>query len=175
VIFVTVGTQLAFDRLIAAVDGWAAATEAGEVFAQIGPSDYVPRHIEAQAFISPEECRRRMQEADAIVAHAGMGTIISALQLGKPVVVMPRRAAFGEHRNDHQVATARRFGEFGSVLVANDAGELAARLGELDAVRLGGRISPYASPELIAAVSAFITGGAGTPVAESRPLVAARG
>jgi UDP-N-acetylglucosamine transferase subunit ALG13 len=160
VIFVTVGTQLPFDRLISAVDGWAAVTGARDVFAQIGPSDLVPQHIEAQAFISPEECRRRMLEADAIVAHAGMGTILSALQIGKPIVVMPRRAALGEHRNDHQVATARRFGEFAGVLVAHDGGDLAARLGELDALQLGERISPYASPELISALSAFIGDGA---------------
>ena len=117
-IFVTVGTQLPFDRLIAAVDAWAGETGVGDVFAQIGPTAYVPRHIEFAQFIPPAECAQRMREADAIVAHAGMGTILNALQLGKPLLVMPRRASLGEHRNEHQSATARRFEELGSVAVA---------------------------------------------------------
>ena len=52
-IFVTVGTQLAFDRLIGAVDAWAARTPGSDVFAQTGPGTYTPRHIEYAAFISP--------------------------------------------------------------------------------------------------------------------------
>jgi UDP-N-acetylglucosamine transferase subunit ALG13 len=156
VIFVTVGTQLPFDRLITAVDEWAGGGGAREVFAQIGPTDYVPRHIGFAPFISPAECAQRMREADAIVAHAGMGTILTALQLGKPLLVMPRRASLGEHRNEHQSATARRFEELGSVAIAADAQELSARLDDLRALSAATRISPYASDRLINALSTFI-------------------
>jgi UDP-N-acetylglucosamine transferase subunit ALG13 len=156
VIFVTVGTQLPFDRLVEAVDAWAGAAGARDVFAQIGPGTYRPRHIAFEPFISPEECRERMLGADAIVAHAGMGTIISALELGKPLLVMPRQAALGEHRNDHQIATAERFGALGRVAVASDAAALAAKLDELGALNAHERISPYASDRLISALSSFI-------------------
>jgi UDP-N-acetylglucosamine transferase subunit ALG13 len=107
VIFLTVGTQLPFDRLVEAVDEWA-ATAGEDVFAQIGPTALRPRHIEYVQFVSAAECANRMQAASYIVAHAGMGTILMALQLGKPLLVMPRRADLGEHRNDHQRANARR-------------------------------------------------------------------
>jgi UDP-N-acetylglucosamine transferase subunit ALG13 len=156
VIFVTVGTQLAFDRMIEAVDGWAASAGQHEVFAQIGPGAYTPRHIAYEDFISPAACRERMLAADAIVAHAGMGTILSALELGKPLLVMPRLAALGEHRNDHQLATAKRFAEMGRVAVAENAAELARKLDELDALSARERISPHASSELIEALDAFI-------------------
>jgi UDP-N-acetylglucosamine transferase subunit ALG13 len=156
VIFVTVGTQLPFDRMIRAVDAWAGATGRSDVFAQIGPGDYRPRHIEHAAFISPEECRARMLAAGAIVAHAGMGTILSALEFGKPLLVMPRKAALGEHRNDHQVATAERLAALGRVSVALDEDALQARLSELDALHARDPISPYASPRLIHALSSFI-------------------
>jgi UDP-N-acetylglucosamine transferase subunit ALG13 len=155
VIFVTVGTQLAFDRMIEAVDQWAGRSGA-EVFAQVGPGTYLPQHLEHKAFIAPAECQERMLAADAIVAHAGMGTILGALELGKPLLVMPRWASLGEHRNDHQVATARRFGELGRVTVAADERELAQRLDELDALSGAGRIGPYASERLISALSSFI-------------------
>lgn len=155
-IFVTVGTQLPFDRLIRAVDAWAAGAGRREVFAQIGPSPYRPLHVDYAQFVAPDECRRRMEEADVIVAHAGMGTIISALQLGKPVLVMPRLAALGEHRNDHQVATAERFALLGRVTPANNAAQLAVRLDELDGLAATDRIGPYASPRLIGALRTFI-------------------
>lgn len=155
-IFVTVGTQLMFDRLIAAVDAWAGAGAGRDVFAQIGPTRFQPRHVEYAQFISPAECRERMMTADAIVAHAGMGTILTALEMGKPLLVMPRRAALGEHRNDHQLATAHRFADLGRVKVAFDETQLVQRLDELGRVVLQPCISPHAPDEFIAALRAFI-------------------
>ncbi len=157
-IFVTVGTQLGFDRLIAGIDAWAGAHPGRQVFAQTGPTEFAPQHIDYRDFISPEECKARMVEARAIVAHAGMGTILSALELGKPLLVMPRRAALGEQRNDHQLATATRFAELGKVAVAFDESELAAKLDELDALAVQEPISPYASDDFIVALRAFIEG-----------------
>jgi UDP-N-acetylglucosamine transferase subunit ALG13 len=156
VIFVTVGTQLPFDRLIAAVDRWAATRPAARVLAQIGPSDLSPAHIECERFVAPATCRERMLAADAIVAHAGMGTILSALEMGKPLLVMPRRAALGEHRNDHQVATARRFAALGPVGVAFDETELRAKLDRLEGLGARAPIGRHAPAPVIAALRAFI-------------------
>jgi UDP-N-acetylglucosamine transferase subunit ALG13 len=156
VIFVTVGTQLGFDRMIRAVDSWAALTPGEPVFAQIGPGAYLPRHMEYAPFVDPDQCRERMLTADAIVAHAGMGTILGALEIGKPLLVMPRRAALGEHRNDHQIATARRFGDLGRVTVAGDEHDLQNRLNDLSRLTAAERISPFASDQLIDALSTFI-------------------
>jgi UDP-N-acetylglucosamine transferase subunit ALG13 len=164
VIFVTVGTQLPFDRLIAAVDDWAAAGEDREVFAQIGPSSLQPRHITYAQFISPTECSERMSAASAIVAHAGMGTILTALEMGKPLLVMPRSAALGEHRNDHQLATVRRFSGVGSVKAAFDELELPGRLDELDRAAAHPCISRDAPDDMLSALRAFI---AGQPVLEA--------
>jgi UDP-N-acetylglucosamine transferase subunit ALG13 len=92
------------------------------------------------------------------VAHAGMGSILTALEIGKPLVIMPRRAALGEHRNDHQLATAQRFAGRDGVAVAIDETELPLRLDELHDVSSQPRISPYAPDELVAALRAFIAG-----------------
>jgi UDP-N-acetylglucosamine transferase subunit ALG13 len=158
VIFVTVGTQLPFDRLVAAVDDWAVSRGTRDVFAQVGPSRFTPRTIQTSEFISPEECRWRMRDATAIVAHAGMGTILTALELGKPLLVMPRQAAYGEHRNDHQMSTARRFGQLGRVSVVFDETDLPRELDKLGVVSANDRISPFASDRLIGALRAFIDG-----------------
>lgn len=157
-IFVTVGTQLPFDRLVRAVDEWAGLRGRTDVFAQMGPSEYRPRFIESRPFISPEEHRRRMEGATAVVGHAGMGTIIGALELGKPVLVMPRRAGLGEQRNDHQLATAKRFSELKRVAVAWDESELPARLDELERLVVQERVGSSASETLIGALRRFIDG-----------------
>ena len=91
-----------------------------------------------------------MQRAKVIVAHAGMGSIISALELGKPIVVMPRHGALRETRNDHQVATAKRFGAQGRVVVAQDEHDFAAKLDYALTLPETDRIDPEASPRLIA-------------------------
>lgn len=157
-IFVTVGTQEPFDRLVSAVDRWAGAHPDRSVFAQVGPTTLQLRHTDSEAFISPPECRRRIRAAHLVVAHAGMGTVLSALELGKPLLVMPRRAELGEHRNDHQLATARWLAEIGRVSVAFDERELELKLDELD--RIGGspHIGEFASEGFITALRTFIDG-----------------
>ncbi len=72
-----------------------------------------------------------LQGADCIISHAGMGTIATALSFGKPLLVLPRQKKFGEHVNDHQVPTARKYGELGHVLVAREASDIAVLLPEL--------------------------------------------
>lgn len=155
-IFVTVGAQMAFDRMIRAVDQWARDNGRDDVFAQIGPAEYTPEHIEHVGFLEPPEFTERARAARVIVAHAGMGSIITALTLGKPILVMPRRGDLRETRNDHQIATAKRLSELGKVAVAMDETELVERLGRLDDLTAAGAIGPYAQDSLIAAVRGVV-------------------
>ncbi len=150
-----------FDRLILAVDAWAAGRRVEHrVFAQIGESPIRPPHIEYVALLDPMQFRQRVQWADALVAHAGMGSILTALQYGKPILVMPRQGRFLETRNDHQVATAVRFREMGKVAVAMDENEIPAQLDGLETMSNAERISDRASDALLAAVRGFIHGKA---------------
>lgn len=104
-IFVTVGTQLGFPRLIKIVDEL--ACELGvEVVAQIGNTAYVPQNIEYHPSMKPEVYDAFFEKADLIIGHAGIGTILTAKKMKKPLIILPRLAAMGEHRNDHQLATA---------------------------------------------------------------------
>ena len=134
-IFVTVGGQLPFDRLVHTVDRWAANQQRGDVFAQIGESESPPNHIAWQRFLSPPDFQSKAREAQVLIAHAGMGSILTALEFGKPIVVMPRRAHLGEHRNDHQWATVNHLGKHVGVVVAADEGELLEQLGRLNELR----------------------------------------
>lgn len=155
-ILVTVGGQLPFDRLVEQVDRWAGAGGVFQVFAQIGKSDFVPSHMEYAKVLPNSEFNRHMEECDAIVAHAGMGTILTALEHRKPLLIFPRRAAQGETRNDHQVATARYFADRGLVRVAFDEEELERELSGLHDLRPVEGISPFASDELITRIRGFV-------------------
>jgi UDP-N-acetylglucosamine transferase subunit ALG13 len=127
-VFVTVGAQMPFDRLIAAMDPWAGEHGEHEVWAQIGRSELSPRHMRSSDFLSASEFERAYDDADLIVGHAGTGTIFAALQRSKPLLVLPRRAELRETRDDHQLATARRFEALAGVAVAWDERDLAERL-----------------------------------------------
>lgn len=155
-IFITVGYQMAFDRLVQAVDAWKGFHSDSPAFAQIGPSDLRPAHLEFVDFTEPEDFTRLVREASVIVAHAGMGSILTALQHGKPIVVMPRRASLRETRNDHQVATAERLRGRPGIHVAMDETELGPILDRLSELEEIPPISSEASPELIAHVRRFI-------------------
>jgi UDP-N-acetylglucosamine transferase subunit ALG13 len=159
VIFVTVGAQMPFDRLVKAVDHWARASGRDDVFAQIGLSEYRPSNMQWTRFLSPEEFKHKYETAKVIVAHAGTGSLITALQLGKPILIMPRRASLRETRNDHQVATSEHFRRFSSVAVAWDENELIEKLNRIDNLRGDTQcIEPHASHELIKAMREFIDG-----------------
>ena len=158
-ILVTVGYQMSFDRLVGAVDAWASTHKETSFVAQIGPDGQAPEHMDWVRFLEPDAFRDRLETCDAIVAHAGMGSILMALQYGKPILVMPRRGDLRETRNDHQLATAKKFAESGQILVAMDETEFAEKMSMLTRWDPTQRISAHASPELIRAVREFIHGG----------------
>lgn len=166
-IFLTTGTQIPFDRLVRAMDAWVASRQppVPEVFGQILPSrtgSHVPRNFDWAERLDPERYAALFARADVVVAHAGMGTILTALTEGKPLVVMPRRAALGEHRNDHQTATANRLRDRPGLHVAEDETELPACMERALAVALRPDrpvIPPVADPGFTAALRAFLMRG----------------
>lgn len=119
-ILVTVGTQLPFDRLIRAVESWAISTGHQDVIFQVGSAGYRPTVGRATEFISPKELQNLIERAELVIGHAGIGSIISCLSLGKPIVIMPREFRLGEHRNDHQMATVARLHGITGLFVADN-------------------------------------------------------
>lgn len=118
-ILVTVGSMFPFDRLIRAVDEIAGRTGPQAFFAQIGDGRYEPVHMPFVRFLPREEFARLLAEAEMVLSHAGVGTIVDTLKFRKPLLVLPRRERLGEHVNDHQQGTARRFEALNHVLVAS--------------------------------------------------------
>lgn len=155
-IFVVTGTQEPFDRLVKIIDNWAQSQTKYKIIGQLANSIYKPKAIEAYDFIEPAKFTEIFQNADIIIGHAGMGTIIKALENEKKLIIFPRLAKYKEHRNDHQLATARSFNEIDSINVAYTEEELISFLNQLETLTKPKRIDTKAQPELIKAISDFI-------------------
>ncbi len=155
-IFLAVGTQLPFDRLVQVVDDWASEQGRDDVIGQVGESRIVTKAIKAVSFMPPQKFNACCENASLLIAHAGMGSMLMAMELGKPIIVMPRLARLGEHRNDHQLATAKRFINKRGINVAMDENELRALLLNVSGLTAGEAISRHASKELIEEISNFI-------------------
>lgn len=153
-IFVTIGTQAPFDRFIKIIDE--IAPQIGEeIIAQVYQCGFEPQHIKTVDFLAPDEFNELFMKSRLIVSHAGMGTILTAMQQQKPIIIFPRIAALGEHRNEHQLATAEKLKELKTVFVALTEKELKDLLLCKDLVSLSG-IGAYASLDLIKSIEEFI-------------------
>jgi UDP-N-acetylglucosamine transferase subunit ALG13 len=155
-IFVTVGHQMPFDRMIQLVDQWADDNPGLSIFAQIGESSYKPQHIDFAQLLSRQEYDAHLERCDAVVAHAGTGTIIQALLQNKPLLVFPRLSELAETRNDHQTGTARHFADKGQVLAAFDEQEFLLRLTEFQQFQPTRVPDESASPELLERLQNFL-------------------
>lgn len=157
-ILVTVGMQLGFDRLIRAMDELA-PTLGMDVIAQIGRGEYQPQNMQSRISIAPAEFETLVQECKLIIAHAGIGTVLTAQRFQKPILLMPRRFDHGEHRNDHQVATVRHLQGRSGLLVAMDESELEAKIAQGLAMSSAKAEPSQTSMQLRSAIASFIEGG----------------
>ncbi len=130
-IFVAVGTQFPFDRLIKYMDDWAAKHDE-EVIAQISDGSYIPQNMKWERFLNGEQYNQNIKEASVFVSHAGMGNIISAREQQTPIIVMNRQFALGEHRNDHQADGLKWMAKLTGVYTASTEEELNQQLAQMD-------------------------------------------
>jgi UDP-N-acetylglucosamine transferase subunit ALG13 len=121
VIFATVGsTQFRFDRLVQALE----QLPVEQLFVQHGPVPPPAAAGRATDFMQFPEVVESMERADAVVSHAGAGSILCALRVGHVPVVVPRLQRFGETVDDHQVELARALAQDGKVICVEDLNRL---------------------------------------------------
>lgn len=155
-ILVTVGTNEArFDRLLEALAG---LPDGKELFVQHGPSPIRPAGATCTEYLAFEELAERVREADAVVTHAGVGSILTALLNGARPIVVPRLQRYGEAVDDHQLDFGRRAADACLVTLVEDVAELPAAVARLQA-------SPPQPPRpderLITDLRSFLAGAVG--------------
>ena len=113
-IFVTLGTQdKQFKRLLDAVE---VIDVPEKIIAQVGSTDFYSEKIEIHKYLDNETFDKYMKEANVIITHAGVGTIIQGLKLGKKMIVAARLKEYNEHVNDHQLQILESFSNEGYIL-----------------------------------------------------------
>ena len=110
-IFVTLGTQdKQFKRLLEAVDK---AIEKGEikekVVCQTGSTKYESKNMEIIDYMDEETFSSYLKKCDILITHGGVGTILTAVQMGKKIIAAPRLSKYKEHVNDHQLQIVDTF------------------------------------------------------------------
>src|SRR5699024_1159224 len=131
--FVSVGSRdYQFDRLIKELDNIVENGEiSDDIFAQIGQSNYEPKHFKYERFLSHEKFSYYQDLADIVISHAGTGSLVGALKKGKKVIAVPRLEKFGEHIDDHQLQVASVLADEKYLLVVTQISELKNAIYEL--------------------------------------------
>lgn len=116
-IFVTVGQHPeGFDRLVRVADEMAALVEEPVVI-QRGGTRYAPKFAQYFDFVTEAEVQEWLSRARVVISHGGAGSILSVLQMNKPLIVVPRLRHFGEVIDDHQSELAEALSRQGKVIV----------------------------------------------------------
>ena len=107
-------------------------------------------------YLEPDVFNEYFNNADVIIGHAGMGTIIKALENKKKLVVFPRLVKYNEHRNDHQHHTAFGFEKLGLINVAYNEKDLFRYLNNIIDIPVKRKINQNAEKQLLEKISNFI-------------------
>jgi UDP-N-acetylglucosamine transferase subunit ALG13 len=122
-IFVTVGTHhQPFQRLLDALD----SLPADELVVQFGHGRPPAGIRQASAFMGFTEMLENFDAADAVVTHAGVGSILCARRAGHVPVVVPRQRRYAEHVDDHQVELTQELDALGAVVAVWEMDRLAS-------------------------------------------------
>jgi UDP-N-acetylglucosamine transferase subunit ALG13 len=120
-IFVTVGTHHdPFARLLDALG----QLDPAELVVQYGPGQPPPGVARAEAFMPFEQMIESFREAEKVITHAGVGSILLASRAGHTPLVVPRQHGLGEHVDEHQAELTRALAARGAVVPVWDVAEL---------------------------------------------------
>jgi len=150
-IFVTVGTHHdPYARMLDALD----QLDPAELVVQYGTGQPPPGVDRAEAFMPFERMVECFREAEKVITHAGVGSIICASREGHVPLVVPRRHDLGEHVDEHQAELTRALAARGAVVPVWDVAELGRLVAEAPPRRPPAEaVEPPLCPSVRAALS----------------------
>jgi UDP-N-acetylglucosamine transferase subunit ALG13 len=125
-IFVSLGTdKYQFNRLLEIIDNAVSSNEIkGPIFAQIGESDYIPKHFSYVNYLTFSELSEYIKNSDILILHAGVGTTLLTLGLGRIPILFPRLEKYSEHVDNHQLEFIKKIEQTKKCLVAYERNTL---------------------------------------------------
>ncbi len=125
-ILVTLGTQdKPFERLLKAIESQIKkGTITDSVVVQSGFTKYESSYMEIFDLMPMTTFDTLLAEADLIITHGGVGSILGAIRKGKKVIAIPRLAKYHEHTNDHQKQIVEEFVKKGYILTCHNLSKI---------------------------------------------------
>ena len=87
-----------------------------EIIVQAGYTKFQSHRMRIIDLMSKEQLEKFQDEADLIITHGGVGSIISSVEKGKKVIAVPRKHEYGEHVNNHQKEIVKDFNDKGYII-----------------------------------------------------------
>ena len=117
-IFVSLGTQdKPFVRLL---DYLEHSDIKDKIIVQAGFTDYESKKFEIHKYLDKDDFDKYIDEADLVICHGGVGTIVSCLNKNKKVLAVPRLSKYKEHQNDHQLQIVNAYYQKGYLVMMKD-------------------------------------------------------
>jgi len=125
-IFIITGTEaFPFNRLIEEVDRLKKEKQiVDDVYIQLGSCTYIPEYCTWDKWLSFNTMCENIIKSDIVIAHAGAGSTLLCLELGKQPIIVTRQKCYNEHLDDHQVPFSKMMEKLEYALVAYDVGEI---------------------------------------------------
>lgn len=123
-ILVTVGSHYqGFERLIKKMDEIAGKVDE-KIIMQTGYTKYKPINSQYFDFAEYSKIKQLNNDARIIVSHAGVGSILTALEQRTHLIIVPRLKKYDEVVDDHQLEIARQLSGNPNVTVLYDVENL---------------------------------------------------
>ena len=138
-IFVTLGTSdYPFTRLLKQIDDLIENNIVKNITVQCGNEDYQPKNFTIIKNLDKKEFNEYLKKAEVVITHGGIGTIIDCIKMGKKVIAFPRKAEYGEAKNNHQEQIINNLKNTGSILTGkiNDLAKLLEEVKTLKKIKL---------------------------------------
>ena len=125
-ILVTLGTQNnSFHRLLEEVQkNIDNGNIKEEVIVQNGYTKFDSKQMKLIKEIPQDEFNKLIDQANLVITHGGVGSIITAITKGKKVIAIPRLKKYNEHVNDHQLDIIQTFDEMGYIIGIQEVQQL---------------------------------------------------
>ena len=138
-IFVTLGTSdYPFTRLLKQIDDLIENNIIKNITVQCGNEDYQPKNFTIIKNLNKKEFNEYLKKAEVVITHGGVGTIIDCIKMGKKVIAFPRKAEYGEAKNNHQEQIINNLKNTDSILTGeiNDLAKLLEKVKTLKKIKL---------------------------------------
>lgn len=87
-----------------------------EIIVQSGHTEIDSKHLTLRPFMAANDLMELYKKARIVISHAGSGSILKGVKLGKTVIAIPRLAKYAEVVDDHQLEILVEFEKMGYLI-----------------------------------------------------------